>query len=223
MSVSIHDSPEKRQLLKEAISDELTRVTPEDGKTRLSPSDRQAFCDDKALGRFLRASNGSLENAKKLVARTLEWRGKMRGMHGHSPFKISEFDEEIDRGDIFLAGCDGDGRAILMMRMRGSGSGKQLDQYLRYLTFILDSACRLMKDQEQWVCIIDLDGFTSQAPLSFSLELLRILSDFYTERLYRAIIVDAPSLFSFLWASISPFLGVSTQRLFLPFALCLTE
>lgn len=214
MSKSIYDPSEKRQLLREAIRDELNRETPEDGISRLSPSDRRAFCDDQALGRVLRASNGSVDNAKKLLTRTLEWRGKCKGMHRDRPFSVSEFDSDIDDGDTYIAGSDSDGRAVLVIR---GSTAKQLDpnKYLRYLTFILESACAMMKDrnQEQWVCIIDLStGFTSQAPLSFSLELLRILSDFYTERLYRAIVVDAPSLFSFLWASISPFLEETTKK-----------
>ena len=214
MSKVIFDPPEKRLLLREAIRDELTKATPEDGNTRLSPSDREAFCDDRALGRYLRATNGNVENAKKLLMRTLTWRGTIRGMHGSHPFSVSEFTQEIDKGDIYISSLDSEGRAVIVIRgsMLGSTDKLDTDKVLRHLTFILESACRLMVDQEQWVCIIDLHGFMSQAPLSFSLELLRTLTDFYTERLYSAIIVDAPSLFSFLWASISPFLEEGTKR-----------
>lgn len=214
MTKAAHDSPEKRQLLKEAIRDELAKESPEDGLTRLSPSDRQAFCDNKSLGRFLRARRGDVDHAKKLLVNTLEWRGKMK-LHSSNPFSIADFSSEIELGKMYVAGNDSEGRSVMITRKKTDGYDGHYDQYLRHLCFVLETACRSMKQgQESWFWIMDMRGYSraNAPPISISLSTLRILADSYPERLHRVIIVDAPSIFSIVWSAVSLVLDPVTTR-----------
>ena len=214
MSKPIYDPPEKRTLLREAIHDELTRVMPSDGSTSLTPSDRQEFCDDKALGRYLRARRGNVDHAKKLLLNTLEWRGKM-GLHDISPFSMSEFSNEIKSGKMYISGNDSEGKSVMITRKKADGYDGNYDHYIRHLCFVLESACRAMKgDQESWVWIMDMKGYSraNSPPINVSIATLRILADSYPERLHKVLIVDAPSVFSFLWSAVSLALDPVTTR-----------
>ena len=86
---------------------------------------------------------------------------------------------------------------------------------MRHLAFVLDTACRAMKNnQESWVWIMDMKGYTraNSPPLSVSLATLRILADCYPERLHRVLMVDAPSVFSIVWSALSFALDPVTRQ-----------
>ena len=146
-----------------------------------------------------------MDKAKALLLNTLEWRGKMK-LHGSHPFATSEFPNEIKSGKMYIAGNDTQGRSVMITRKKSDGFDGDHEQYMRHLAFVLDTACRAMKNnQESWVWIMDMRGYSraNSPPLNVSLATLRVLADCYPERLHRVLMVDAPSVFSFLWSALS--------------------
>lgn len=62
--------------------------------------------------------------------------------------------------------------------------------------------------------IIDYTGWTlaNSPPFKTSMEVLNILQNHYPERLRRAILINAPFLFSAFWNLIYPFIDPVTQQ-----------
>ena len=72
----------------------------------------------------------------------------------------------------------------------------------------------MKKDQESWVWIMDMRGYSraNSPPINVSLATLRILADSYPERLHKVLIIDAPSIFSILWSAITLVLDPVTTK-----------
>lgn len=145
--------------------------------------------------------------AAAMLQGTLEWRKQ----HGVDNLDRSEFVDTpfMKEGWVYVDGNDAQGRSVVMFRKRKDKFPMHLEQtYLRYMMFVIETAIKNMKDgQEQWVWVLDLAAYSpSNAPhMSVTLGVIQMLANHYPERLHKAYICNAPSIFSLAYKVISPF------------------
>eukprot|EP00879_Flechtneria_rotunda_P011394 GHRR01011901.1.p1 GENE.GHRR01011901.1~~GHRR01011901.1.p1 ORF type:complete len:280 (+),score=62.06 GHRR01011901.1:132-971(+) len=160
-----------------------------------------AVCDEACLQRYLRARNGDVTKAAAMLKATLEWRKEQKV----DDMKLEEFANMryMREGWVYVDGNDADGRSVVMFRKRKDKLPlSESDQYLRFMTFVIETAVKNMKNgQEQWIWILDLAAYspTNAPPLSITLSVLQLLANHYPERLYKAYVVNAPSIFQLAW------------------------
>ncbi|MEW5311623.1 MAG: hypothetical protein WDW38_003322 [Sanguina aurantia] len=181
----------------EALGDQLITELRAIG---VSEADLEGL-DAATLQRYLRARSGNVSKASSMLAATCTWRSSV----GIDQLAISEFSAELGSGKMYVAGYDPAGRPVMVTRKRAEGlPPKDIVQYMKFLAFSLESGVKLMNGGEQWVTILDLDA--CQVPT------MRVLVDHYPERLHMCFIVDAPSIFSFLWSALWPFMDSVTRK-----------
>ncbi|KAI0066633.1 CRAL/TRIO domain-containing protein [Artomyces pyxidatus] len=182
---------------------------------RLPNSDPYAIWEGRwlhrpdTLPRYMRAAKWKLEDAKKRIQGTLEWRREFK------PELIPPEEVKIEAatGKIILTGFDLDGRPIIYMRP-GLENTETSNRQLRHLVYVLERAKDLMPPgQESLMIIVDYKSTTLRTNPSISVarKVLTILQYHYVETLGRAIVVNLPRLLSFFYRGISPFLDPVTR------------
>ncbi|EFJ50825.1 hypothetical protein VOLCADRAFT_88143 [Volvox carteri f. nagariensis] len=187
------------------------------------------WCDATTVKRYLRARNGHVHKAARMLHGTLKWRQEF----GVGTLRLDEFrgGRQLGSGRMYTAGNDPAGRSILVTRKRSDAfQAGEHSAYLRFLVFTLETCVRAMKGgQEKWVWLMDMRGYSrANSPpitpclfpsypdtrnhLDVAMATLRILSDHFPERLHRCFFIDAPSLFSFLFSALWPFVDPVTRQ-----------
>lgn len=70
------------------------------------------------------------------------------------------------------------------------------------------------RNAEQFVLLFDASFFRSaSAFMNLLLGTLKIVAEYYPGRLYKAFVIDPPSLFSYLWKGVRPFVELSTATM----------
>ncbi|KAF9064027.1 CRAL-TRIO domain-containing protein [Rhodocollybia butyracea] len=161
------------------------------------------------IPRYSRASKWILNDAKKRMKGTMEWRREFQ------PELIvpEEVKIEDESGKILINGFDKDGRPIIYMRP-GRQNTETSPRQLRHLVWCLERAKDLMPPgQESLVIIVDYKTTTLRTNPSVSVasKVLTILQHHYVETLGRAIVTNLPLLLSFFYKGISPFLDPVTR------------
>ncbi|KAF8346035.1 CRAL-TRIO domain-containing protein [Amanita rubescens] len=161
------------------------------------------------MGRYMRAAKGNIDEAKKRLKSTMEWRRDFK------PDLIPPEEVKIESvtGKIILNGFDNDGRPILYMRP-GRENTETSERQLRHLVWWLERAKDLMPPgQESLVIIVDYKSCTLRTNPSVSVarKVLTILQQHYVETLGRALVVNLPLLLTFFYKGISPFLDPVTR------------
>lgn len=151
--------------------------------------------------------------AAAMLQGTLEWRQQ----HDVDKLERSEFIDTpfMKEGWVYVDGNDAQGRSVVLFRKRKDKFPLHLEQtYLRYMMFVLETAIKNMKQgQEQWVWVLDLAVYApSNAPhMNVTLSVIQMLANHYPERLHKAYICNAPSIFSLAYKVISPFVDPVTK------------
>lgn len=171
------------------------------------------FCDEACLQRYLRARNMDVHKAHDMLVATLKWRKEHRVDElDKSEFVNCRYQRE---GWVYVDGNDADGRSIVMFRKRrDSLPVSESELYLRYMTFVIETAIKNMKNgQEQWIWILDMSVYSpaNAPPLSVTISVLQMLANHYPERLYKAYVVNAPSVFQLAYKIIYPFIDEVTR------------
>ncbi|KZP10091.1 CRAL/TRIO domain-containing protein [Athelia psychrophila] len=161
------------------------------------------------IPRYMRAAKWKLEDGKKRIKGTLEWRRDFK------PDLISpdEVKIESETGKIILNGFDIDGRPIIYMRP-GHENTERSPRQVRHLVWWLERARDFMPPgQESLVIIVDYKSTTLRTNPSISVasKVLTILQQHYVEHLGRALVVNLPYLLNFFYKGISPFLDPVTR------------
>ncbi|KAF5385045.1 hypothetical protein D9615_001005 [Tricholomella constricta] len=161
------------------------------------------------IPRYSRASKWNLDDARKRIKATIEWRRE------YKPDLIlpEEVRIESETGKIIINGFDRDGRPIIYMRP-GRENTETGPRQLRHLVWCLERAKDLMPPgQESLVIIVDYKSTTLRTNPSISVarKVLHILQQHYVETLGRALVVNLPMLLSFFYKGISPFLDPVTR------------
>ncbi|KAG2498276.1 hypothetical protein HYH03_003537 [Edaphochlamys debaryana] len=169
--------------------------------------------DVATVRRYLAARHNNPQKAARLLAGTLKWRKEFKT----DTLRIGEFDgRSLSSGRMYIAGNDPAGKSILVTRKRSDAfQAGEYDSYLRYLVFTLQTGERAMQGgQDKWVWLMDMKGYSraNSPPLGVSMATLRILADHFPERLHRCFFIDAPSIFSFLFNALWPFIDPVTRQ-----------
>ncbi|EIW63841.1 CRAL/TRIO domain-containing protein [Trametes versicolor FP-101664 SS1] len=159
--------------------------------------------------RYMRAAKWNLEDAKRRLKDTMEWRRDFK------PDLIApdEVRIESETGKIILNGFDIDGRPIIYMRP-GRENTETSPRQLRHLVWCLERAKDLMPPgQESVTIIIDYKSTTLRTSPSVSIgrKVLNILQNHYVETLGRGLIINLPFLLNFFFKGITPFLDPITR------------
>ncbi|KAH9058264.1 CRAL/TRIO domain-containing protein [Lactarius vividus] len=199
-----HEQKEKLQALREyAYSLHLPDTDS------YAPWERRWLDKPDTLPRYLRASKWKLDDARKRVKGTIEWRREFK------PELIPPEEVKIEAatGKIILTGFDVDGRPIIYMRP-GRENTETSPRQLRHLVYILERAKDLMPPgQESLMIVVDYKSTTLRTNPSISVarKVLTILQHHYVETLGRALVVNLPTILSFFYRGIAPFLDPVTR------------
>ncbi|KAI0658384.1 CRAL-TRIO domain-containing protein [Cubamyces menziesii] len=169
------------------------------------------------IPRYMRAAKWNLEDAKRRLKGTLEWRRDFKpDLIPPDEVRIeSETGKmcEYSPGACILNGFDNEGRPILYMRP-GRENTETSPRQLRHLVWCLERAKDFMPPgQESLVIIVDYKSTTLRTNPSISVarKVLNILQNHYVETLGRALVVNLPMLLNFFYKGISPFLDPVTR------------
>ncbi|KZT01161.1 CRAL/TRIO domain-containing protein [Laetiporus sulphureus 93-53] len=161
------------------------------------------------IPRYMRAAKWNLDDGKKRIKGTMEWRREFK------PDLIppEEVRIEAETGKIILNGFDNQGRPILYMRP-GRENTETGPRQLRHLVWWLERAKDFMPPgQDSLVIIVDYKSTTLRTNPSISVarKVLTILQQHYVETLGRALVVNLPMILSFFYKGIAPFLDPITR------------
>ncbi|GBF97594.1 hypothetical protein Rsub_10730 [Raphidocelis subcapitata] len=170
-----------------------------------------AFCDPACLQRYLRARSMEVTKASAMLKHTLEWRREA----AVDNLRLSDYDEFIGEGWMWLAGNDDAGATVLMCRKRRTRLEEdRVENFIGFLTVLLESSVRNMRNgTEKWTWVFDMAGYDSRnSPrIDVTLRVLQLVASHYPERLAKVFILDAPTIFWVLFKAISPFLDPVTK------------
>ncbi|KAI0931175.1 hypothetical protein AcV5_005279 [Taiwanofungus camphoratus] len=161
------------------------------------------------IPRYMRAAKWDLDNGKKRIRGTMEWRREFK------PDLIppDEVRIEAETGKIILNGFDNQGRPMLYLRP-GRENTETSPRQLRHLVWWLERAKDMMPPgQDSLVIIVDYKTTTlrTNPSLSIARKVLTILQQHYVETLGRALVVNLPMILNFFYKGIAPFLDPITR------------
>ncbi|XP_077227044.1 SEC14 cytosolic factor-like [Tasmannia lanceolata] len=173
---------------------------------------QEKFCNYACVQRFLKTKGENVRKAAKHLRACLSWRDSIGTEH----LVADEFSSELAEGFAYVAGHDHESRPVMIFRIKQDYKKFHSQKlYIRLLVFTLEVAIGSMsKNVEQFVLLFDASFFRSgSAFLNLLLATLKILSEFYPGRLHKAFVIDPPSLFSYLWKGVRPFVDLSTATM----------
>ncbi|KAJ8492701.1 hypothetical protein OPV22_014422 [Ensete ventricosum] len=169
---------------------------------------QEKFCNDACVERFLRARGDSLKKAAKQLRAALSWRESI----GIDHLIADELAAELAGGLAYVAGHDDEARPVMVFRIKQDYTKiNSQKSFVRLLVFTLEVAISSMsRFVDQFVILFDASLFRSApAFLNLLMGTLKIIFDYYPGRLHKAFVVDPPSLFSYLWKGVRPFVELS--------------
>eukprot|EP00730_Choanoeca_flexa_P009728 TRINITY_DN13016_c0_g1_i1.p1 TRINITY_DN13016_c0_g1~~TRINITY_DN13016_c0_g1_i1.p1 ORF type:complete len:306 (+),score=54.81 TRINITY_DN13016_c0_g1_i1:2-919(+) len=172
----------------------------------------ESFLSDTTLLRYVRARDGNVDKAHKMLVNSLEWRQEWK------PEDISDEDvkEDIDMCKMYVQGHDRHGRPVVIFRPANDvdGVGSILTK-VRFYVWTLEKAIAAMPaDEHQMTWLVDMNGYrvgpSDLKRLSLARALLATLQDQYPERVAKLIMVKPPWYFSVLFGMLKPFISKAT-------------
>ncbi|KAJ4825538.1 hypothetical protein Tsubulata_033534 [Turnera subulata] len=170
---------------------------------------QEKFCDYACVERFLKAKGDNVKKAARHLRACLSWRESI----GTEQLIADEFSAELAEGVAYVAGHDEESRPVLIFRIKQDYQKFHSQKmFTRLLVFTLEVAIGTMpRNIEQFVLLFDASFFRSaSAFMNLLLAALKIVGEYYPGRLYKAFVIDPPSLFSYLWKGARPFVELST-------------
>ncbi|KAF2285386.1 hypothetical protein GH714_003410 [Hevea brasiliensis] len=170
---------------------------------------QEKFCNNACVERFLKAKGDNVKKAAKHLRACLSWRESI----GTEQLIADEFSAELAEGVAYVAGHDEESRPVVIFRIKQDYQKFHSQKlFTRLLVFTLEVAIGTMaKNVEQFVILFDASFFRSASSfMNLLLATMKIVAEYYPCRLYKAFIIDPPSLFSYLWKGVRPFVELST-------------
>ncbi|XP_057771721.1 uncharacterized protein LOC130991484 [Salvia miltiorrhiza] len=171
---------------------------------------QEKFCSNACVERFLKAKGDNVKKAAKQMRASLAWRDSI----GADNLIADEFSAELAEGVAYVAGNDDELRPVVIFRIKQDYQKFHSQKlFTRLLVFTLEVAIQTMtKNIEQFVLLFDASFFRSASSfMNMLLATLKILGDHYPGRLHKAFVIDPPSLFSYLWKGVKPFVELSSS------------
>ncbi|XP_057485274.1 uncharacterized protein LOC130771637 [Actinidia eriantha] len=168
----------------------------------------EKFCSNACVERFLKSKGDNIKKAAKQLRACLSWRKSI----GMGNLIADEFSAELAEGLTYVAGHDEESRPVVIFRMKQDYQKFHSQKlFTRLVVFTLEVAIQTMtKSVEQFVLLFDASFYRSaSAFMSMLLATLKMMAEFYPGRLYKAFVIDPPSLFSYLWKGARPFVELS--------------
>ncbi|XP_011021533.1 PREDICTED: random slug protein 5-like [Populus euphratica] len=173
---------------------------------------QEKFCNNACVERFLRAKGDNVKKAAKHLRACLSWRESI----GTENLIADEFSAELAEGVAYVAGHDEESRPVMIFRIKQDYQKFHSQKlFTRLLVFTLEVAIGTMpKNAEQFVLLFDASFFRSaSAFMNLLLGTLKLVAEYYPGRLYKAFVIDPPSLFSYLWKGVRPFVELSAATM----------
>ncbi|XWS39306.1 hypothetical protein CRYUN_Cryun18bG0040100 [Craigia yunnanensis] len=173
---------------------------------------QEKFCNNACVKRFLSAKGDNVKKAAKHLRACLSWRESI----GTENLIADEFSAELAEGVAYVAGHDEESRPVMIFRIKQDYQKFHSQKlFTRLLVFTLEVAIGTMpKNVEQFVLLFDASFFRSaSAFMNLLLAALKIVADYYPGRLYKAFVIDPPSMFSYLWKGVRPFVELSAATM----------
>jgi hypothetical protein len=198
--------------------------------SRLSP----VLSDSLTCRRFLIANKGNIDHAGEALLATQVWRRAETPWWPSKSTPLSCIDKDISSGKAYIHGVDGEGAPITWVRASLHDKHEDRASLKHFLAFLNDeSVARLptlkSSDDEStatttttatnttvaegMVIVVDFRGFGySSFDPGAGIAIVQMLSAYFPERLKSLLFVNPPSLFSFFWAIVKPFVDARTSR-----------
>ncbi|KAF7837286.1 SEC14 cytosolic factor-like [Senna tora] len=170
---------------------------------------QEKFCNYACVERFLKGKGDHVKKAAKQLRACLSWRESIGTEH----LIADEFSAELSDGLAYVAGHDDESRPVMIFRMKQDYQKLHSQKlFTRLLVFTLEVAISTMpKNVQQFVMLFDASFFRSaSAFMNLLLAALKIVGEYYPGRLYKAFVIDPPSLFAYMWKGVRPFVELST-------------
>ncbi|XAR57238.1 hypothetical protein NMG60_11025300 [Bertholletia excelsa] len=169
---------------------------------------QEKFCDRACVERFLKWKGDNVKRAAKQLRACLSWRESI----GVDHLMADEFSAELAEGMAYVAGHDDDSRPVTIFRVKQDYQKFHSQKaFTRLLVFTLEVAIQTMpRNVEQFTLLFDASLYRSaSAFMNVLLGTLKIVTEYYPGRLQRAFVIDPPSLFSYLWKGVRPFVELA--------------
>ncbi|XP_052207005.1 uncharacterized protein LOC127811305 [Diospyros lotus] len=169
---------------------------------------QEKFCNKACVERFLKSKGDNVKKAAKQLRACLSWRDSIAIDH----LMADEFSSELAEGSAYVAGLDDESRPVMILRMKRDYQKFHSQKlFTRLLVFTLEVAIQTMpSDAEQFVLLIDASFYRSASAFTNMLVgTLKTIAEYYPGRLYRAFVIDPPSLFPYVWKGVRPFVELS--------------
>jgi hypothetical protein len=178
---------------------------------------------DQTYCRFLRARHWNVPKAQVLIQNYLDWRDEIQP----KTIQWKDIEEEFLTGKVYRLSLADFKQRQVMILSPGKQNTKNHMQQMKQLVYTMESVIALKPEEkeekmtvppvatpaeEQLIVLLDFTGYTlrNAPPFKTSLETLKILQDYYCERLGEALLLNPPGVFRFLWKLIRPFIDKRT-------------
>ncbi|KAG6759363.1 hypothetical protein POTOM_035839 [Populus tomentosa] len=172
---------------------------------------QEKFCNNACVERFLRAKGDNVKKAAKHLRACLSWRESI----GTENLIADEFSAELAEGVAYVAGHDEESRPVMIFRIKqdyqkfhSQKLHSDMSENRQRSDIFSDNVRAAPEVSPSW-----LHYWSASAFMNLLLGTLKIVAEYYPGRLYKAFVIDPPSLFSYLWKGVRPFVELSTATI----------
>lgn len=179
----------------------------ENTKTPLAPSDGH-FLSDATLLRFTRARDCKPAKALEMLEACLAWRLDYRPQS----IKQDEIEDIQQLGTVFVSGFCRNGYPVLYMTP-GAKNPFDADHRVKLMVFLMEETLRRGYERLTWVFDFSKMGERGKDEESSKTrqQVIKILQDYYPERLGALYMVNTPWYFSVVATLVWPFIDKRTR------------
>ena len=191
---------EKEVQSRDSLKELIAKGVGEEGLVQKNGGRPFVFSDHTYV-RFLRANKGDLGKAYKNMMSTLRWRADV----GADQITEDDCASALRKNLVWLHASDKDSRPVIYVQVKDHDkNNRDMNVFQKMIIFIFEESLRKsIPNEERVVVVFDLIGFSyKNADMELVKQLVTILQEHYTETLSVALIVNAPFIFSAIWAVI---------------------